>query len=102
MPNTNAAMTAARITVIATIRMTPMTGDTASSFLVYFILKSLQKCPQREQDYVYGSVIVFLYIYVSVSSNEDFSRFHFFMLPESEISILPGLYARLDAEKICV
>jgi len=34
MPNTNAAMTAARITVIATIRITPMTGDTASSFFL--------------------------------------------------------------------
>lgn len=31
IPNTNAAMTAARMTVIATIRITPMTGDTASS-----------------------------------------------------------------------
>jgi len=29
--NTNAAMTAARMTVIATINITPMTGDTASS-----------------------------------------------------------------------
>ena len=33
IPNTNAAMIAARITVTATISITPMTGDTASSFL---------------------------------------------------------------------
>jgi hypothetical protein len=34
IPNTNAAITAARITVIATIRITPITGDTASSFFL--------------------------------------------------------------------
>lgn len=33
IPNTNAAMTAARMTVIATIRITPITGDTASSVI---------------------------------------------------------------------
>jgi hypothetical protein len=38
MPNTNAAITAARITVIATIRITPITGDTASSFLINAIV----------------------------------------------------------------
>jgi hypothetical protein len=38
IPNTKAAMTAARITTIATMRITPMTGDTASSSdLIVFI-----------------------------------------------------------------
>ena len=48
MPNTNAAMTAARITVMATIRMTPITGDTASSFfLVNAIISNTFKLPKR-------------------------------------------------------
>jgi hypothetical protein len=37
MPKTKAAMTAARITVMATMRMTPMTGDTASSLFKNFM-----------------------------------------------------------------
>jgi len=50
MPNTNAAITAARITVIATIRMTPMTGDTASSFfLINTIISNTFKLPNDEQ-----------------------------------------------------
>jgi hypothetical protein len=53
IPNTNAAMTAARITVMATIRITPMTGDTASSFFMNFIVNTSKLCPESGHDNVY-------------------------------------------------
>jgi hypothetical protein len=37
IPNTKEAIIAARITVIATIRITPIMGDTASSFFFEYI-----------------------------------------------------------------
>jgi hypothetical protein len=42
-------MTAARITVIATMRMTPITGETASSFSLKFIIHTplLTTSPRR-------------------------------------------------------
>jgi hypothetical protein len=51
MLNANAAITAARMTVIATIRITPITGDTAStSFLVNALSSNpLDRCPFRTQ-----------------------------------------------------
>jgi len=57
MPNTNAAITAARITVIATIRITPITGDTASSFfLVTTIISNTFQSVHEGQDNVYTSL----------------------------------------------
>jgi len=45
IPNTKAAMTAARITTMATMRITPMTGDTASSSkLNFFIIHLDVRC----------------------------------------------------------
>ena len=65
MPNTKAAMTAARITVMATMRMTPMTGDTASSLFKNFMFT----LPSSDR---YGALVGYvkniLWYYINISN----------------------------------
>ena len=66
IPNTNAATTAARITVTATIKITPMTGETASSFFfVNAINQTPFKMPSLDIQCISG-YSPFLYIHIFV------------------------------------
>jgi hypothetical protein len=60
IPNTNAAITAARITVIATIRITPITGDTASSFFLVttIVLNTLSNAHEGKTMYTISMKII--------------------------------------------